>query len=49
LPWQFEITAAVTANMALHENQKGFFVVVFAAESSPTYRELKFSSWAHLE
>jgi len=25
LPWQFEIAAAVTANMALHENQKGFF------------------------
>ena len=25
VPWQFEIAAAVTANMALHENQKGFF------------------------
>ena len=29
--------------------KKCFFVVVFAAESSPTYRELKLISWAHLE
>ena len=29
--------------------KKVFFVVVFAAESSPTYRELKFSSWAHVK
>ena len=48
-PWLFEIAAAVTANMELHENKKGFFVVVLAAKSSTTYRKLKLSSWAHVE
>ena len=44
-------TATTTdfADIALHEDQKVFFVVVFASESSPTYGELKLSSWAHLE
>ena len=45
-------TATTTdfADIALHENQKVvFFVVVFATELSTTYRELKLSSWAHIE
>ena len=29
--------------------KKVFFVVVFASESSLTYRELKLSSWVHVE
>ena len=33
------------ADIALYENQKVFFVVVFATESSPTYMQLKLSSF----
>ena len=44
-------TATTTdlADIALYVNNKVFLVLIFAVESSPTYRELKLSSWAHLE
>ena len=44
-------TATTTdlANIALYVNNKVFLVLEFAVESSLTYRELKLSSWAHVE
>ena len=44
-------TATTTdlADIALYVNNKVFLVLIFAVESSLTYRELKFSSWAHVD